>query len=309
MDHLENHSKHGGSVLGNLTIRFRQSASALALIGCSSPPWAAPRHVTAAGSVALAGTSKSPPEPAATATTHSEAPLTEPPSSLAVDGFEPSVIRLPADGKAAPLFVVAHGAGGQASWHCHHYEAMLGPSAALLCLTGKRMVTRDPTRGYYYPDHIWLSDELMAAYASMSRSHANVMLGSSRVYIGYSQGASMGVLAVAAHGDLWPRLALVEGGYDAWSASLARTFHDHGGQRVLFVCGTEHCRKQARQAVMILERTGVMSRLLTAPNAGHRPDGPVAARVNEGLVWLLQDEPRYENVLRYLSTSEVASPS
>lgn len=307
MGRLEHASRHGSSILGNLANRFRQSASALALIGCSAPPLGAPRLVTATGSEAPARTLKLPAEPSTPARV--EASFEEPPSSLPIDGFESSVIRLRADRQPGPLFVVAHGAGGQASWHCRHYEAMLGPTAVLLCLAGKRMVTHDPTRGFYYPDHIQLSEELTAAWTSMLQRHAAAILGTDGVYIGYSQGASMGVLAAGPHGELWPRLALVEGGYDTWSLALARSYRDRGGRRVLFVCGTQHCRKQASQAAAILERAGVASRVLTAKNAGHRPDGPVAARVNEGLIWLLQDDPRYENVLRFLSTSQFAGPS
>ena len=225
------------------------------------------------------------------------------PTSLPINGFEPAVVRFPADRQASPLFVVTHGAGGQADWHCRHYAQLLGPSAALLCPHGKRMVTRDAARGYYYPDHIALSDELIAVHAAVEE-HLDLLQLEASVYIGYSQGASMGALAVASHGDWWPRLALVEGGYDAWYPALAKQYRASGGQRVLFVCGTDHCRKLAAQAVILLTRAGVIARLLTAPGAGHRPDGPVAARVREGLSWLLEGDGRYERVLKHLRLNQ-----
>jgi predicted esterase len=295
-------TRYSGIVFGNLTMRFRQCASTLALVACGAPPSPAPKLPTSVGVATAVGPPVSP--PSTTAVTLDKPPLSDLPSALAVDGFEPSVMRLTDDHRPAPLFIIAHGAGGQAQWHCAQYATMLGPSAALLCLTGKRIVTRDPTRGYYYPDHHWLLDELLAAHASIHASHSSALLGSGGVYIGYSQGASMGVLAVAPHGDLWPRLALVEGGFDTWSPRLAHAFYGRGGQRVLFVCGTEHCRKGAIQSVTTLERAGVTARLLTATHAGHRPDGPVAARVKEGLSWLLQGDPRYDNVLGDLATGQ-----
>lgn len=170
------------------------------------------------------------------------------------------------------------------------------------------MVTRDRTRGYYYPDHLKLSDELTTARLAMVEKHSPALQAGANVYIGYSQGASMGALAVAAHGDLWPKLALVEGGYDAFSAALARTYEGSGGRRVLFVCGTEHCRKLANLSVLSLTRAGVAARLLTAPNAGHRPDGPVAARVREGLIWLLDGDNRFEKVLNHLKNDKPSEP-
>jgi predicted esterase len=230
------------------------------------------------------------------------------PTSIPISGFEPAVVRFPDDRQASPLFVVTHGAGGQANWHCSHYADLLGPAAALLCPCGKRMVTRDPARGYYYPDHIALSGELSAVRAAVEE-HSDLLQLEASVYIGYSQGASMGVLAVASHGDWWPRLALVEGGYDAWYPALAKQYHASGGQRVLFVCGTEHCRKLAAQAVTLLTRAGVNARLLTAPGAGHRPDGPVAARVREGLIWLLEGDNRFERVLNYVKPKSALNPA
>ena len=298
------------SVFGNLAIGFRQCASVLALIACT--PAQSPTSITVPKPREVASKSAPPsngdqptPSTADTLEANPSKPLTsELPTSLPVQGFEPAVIRFPSDRKPAPLFTITHGAGGQADWHCNHYADLLGPSALLLCLRGKRMVARDRARGYYYPDHLRLSDELAAARAALLEKYSLTLALDSGVYIGYSQGASMGVLAVARHGDWWPRLALVEGGYDAWSSALAQKYKSSGGERVLFVCGTEHCRKLASQAVLILARCHVAARLLSAPGAGHRPDGPVAARVREGLAWLLEGDTRFGEVLSHLSADQ-----
>jgi predicted esterase len=170
------------------------------------------------------------------------------------------------------------------------------------------MVSRDPARGYYYPNHLELSDELVAVHAALMEKHSQSIYPQSSVYIGYSQGASMGVLAVAAHGDWWPRLLLVEGGYDSWSPQLAQRYSASGGQRVLLVCGTEHCRTLAQKAVLTLTRARVSAMLLTAPGAGHRPDGPVVARVRDGLPWLLDGDPHFENVLKHVALDRSSEP-
>jgi len=291
--------------LANLARTFRQSATAMSLVGCVAaqrspkpPPTFRAEHSNSATSANWARPADIQPVPKSTG----EAPQPEAvPSALSVMGFEPAVLRLSTYRRTAPLFVITHGAGGQAEWHCEHYEAILGPSASLLCLAGKRMVARDPTRGYYYPDHVVLSNEIVAARVAIREKHSGALSGDSDVYVGYSQGATMGALAVAGYGAFFTRLLLVEGGFDSWSPALARKYRGSGGQRVLFVCGTEHCHKQAAKAAATLSIAGVEVKVLYAPNAGHRPDGPVALRVREGLPWLLEGDSRYTEVLEHVN--------
>ncbi len=282
--------------------------SVAVVIGCTAARSQAPRTLPQIPTVKPAVPEKARPRPETVAPRASQPVPAELPTSLSLAGFEPAVLRLAEDRNPAPTFVITHGAGGQADWHCSHYAELLGPAAALLCLRGKRMVSRDPSRGYYYPNHLELADELVAAHTALLEKHSPAVFSQSSVYAGYSQGASMGVLAVAAHGEWWPRLLLVEGGYDTWSPGLAQRFSASGGQRVLLVCGTEHCRKLAQKAVLMLTQARVEAKLLTAPGAGHRPDGPVGARVREGLVWLLGGDPHFENVLRYLTLEQRAEP-
>jgi len=310
---LEFPSRMRRLALANLARTFRQSATAMSLVGCvaaqrSEPPLRVPgqqKQAQVPADHTTSATSTNGARPAAIQPVRKstgEAPETEAvPSALSVMGFEPAVLRLSTYRRTAPLFVITHGAGGQAEWHCGHYEVMLGPSASLLCLAGKRMVARDPTRGYYYPDHVVLSSEIVAAREAIREKHAEALLGDSDVYVGYSQGATMGALAVAGYGAFFTRLLLVEGGFDSWSPALARKYKGGGGQRVLFVCGTEHCHRQAAKAASFLSIAGVEVKILYAPYAGHRPDGPVALRVREGLPWLLEGDPRYIEVLEHVS--------
>jgi predicted esterase len=164
------------------------------------------------------------------------------------------------------------------------------------------MVINDPSRGYYYPDHIALGRELSGAHAALREHYADRLFMNQAVYAGYSQGASMGALAVAEHGDWFPRLLLIEGGFDAWSGALAKQYARTGGKRVLFICGTEHCQKRAQQSVIVLRHSGVGSELLYARGAGHRPDGPVAEKVRDGLRWLLDDSPELSRLRSGIAT-------
>ncbi len=207
-----------------------------------------------------------------------------------MEPFESAELRLAESLRGAPVFVITHGAGGTAEWHCQHYAMLLGPDCTLLCLKGKRMFANDPSRGYYYPNHIELGRELSHARQALLSSHLERMDASSIVYVGYSQGATMGVLATAEHGDWFPRMLLVEGGFENWSALLAKKYADSGGRRVLFVCGTERCRKRGALSVALLRQHHVQAQLRVAPGAGHRPDGPVAQQVRDGMPWLLADD-------------------
>jgi hypothetical protein len=296
-------------VLGNLAATFRQSATVLAFVGCATACHTtvtqAPIATAPSASNQSAQSKPAEPKPPEAVREVAQTPMatessTTLPLPLPLQGFEPAVIRLPTEGRPLSLFVVTHGAGGQAEWHCRHYESMLGPSAGLLCLSGKRVAARDPTRGYYYPNHIELASELLSARTTMLETYGAALRGKSAVYVGYSQGASMGALAVAEHGDFWPLLVLVEGGFDSWSPAMARKFENGGGQRVVFVCGTEHCHRHALKAASTLVAVGLEAKLLYAPGAGHRPDGPVAARVREALEWLLEGDRRYSGVLEHL---------
>ncbi len=215
--------------------------------------------------------------------------VTEPESisSLPIEPFEPAVLRLATGRFRSPLFVITHGAGGNAEWHCDHYAALLGPDGTLVCLRGKRMYANDESRGYYYPSHLELGKELRRAREAVIERYPE-RIERSAVYIRYSQGATMGVLAVADHGDWFPRLLLVEGGFDGWSGALAERYAETGGRRVLFVCGTEHCRRQANASVTLLRQHRIEAQLRVAPGAGHRPDGPVTEQVRQGLHWLLE---------------------
>ena len=306
--------------LGSPAARFRQCVFVGCFLGCAANSPAKPPRPAAQRAADLPGdasrlskteatlrvASSESIQASATPTQgeeRSSAADLELPSSLAIDHFEPAVLRWAATEARAPLFIITHGAGGLAQWHCQHYAALLGPASTLLCPRGKRMFASEPERGYYFPNHVVLGEEIRGARDAILRHYAARIREEAVVYVGYSQGASMGVLVVAEHGDWWPRLLLVEGGYDSWSALLSKRYAASGGHRVLFVCGTAHCRDRARASASLLERAGVAARLRVASGAGHRPDGPVAAAVRDGLRWLLDDDSAFSQIRDTLAAS------
>lgn len=189
--------------------------------------------------------------------------------------------------------MVAHGAGGDARWHCELWRQLTGGEAYVLCPRGVRMVAdRRVPSGYYFPDHHHLEREVVATMQAL-RSAAPEAADGGLVYVGYSQGATMGALMVGEHAGTFSRLVLIEGGSYEWSIPHARRFGRGGGERVLFVCGRRSCDAGARQSAAWLEQAGVKARAEYAPGAGHTPVGRVLERVTAALPWLLDGDPRW----------------
>ncbi len=215
-------------------------------------------------------------------------------AALPLEGFEPAIVSLPRGGRnGAPLLVATHGAGGTAEWHCDHWRRLTQARGYILCLTGKRMVaSREVESGYYYPDHLALGRELKAALASFRANYPSAD-STNAVYAGYSQGASMGALAIAGLDPTFARAILVEGGFTEWSLSSARRFESGGGRRILFVCGRRSCADGARRSARWLRRAGIEVEAVLALGAGHTPAGAVEDKTAERLPWLLNGDPRW----------------
>ncbi len=212
-------------------------------------------------------------------------------SELPLPSFEPALLWYRAGAK---LFVITHGAGGEAKWHCQHYHRLLNGQASLLCPQGKRRHAGDSTQGYYYPDHFALRREVLQAIAQFEATVASVNPTRPYIYAGYSQGATMGALAFAQHGQLFSQLLLVEGGYADWSQALVTQFQQSGGKAVLFVCGTKPCATKAEGAVHRFTASGLDAKLAWAKGAGHVPNGAVGQALSNSLGFLLADDPRWQ---------------
>lgn len=206
---------------------------------------------------------------------------------LEVPGFEPALVALPERSDRLPLVVVTHGAGGTAQWHCAHALGVFGSEAILLCPRGKRRHARDPDQGYYYPDHLALARELLHSLVAFAARFPERYSPAATVYVGYSQGATMGLLALPLLGAPFRGVALLEGGTDPLTSRMATELTARGLTRALVVCGTRHCEKATSRNIKLLERAGVLTRTRLAVGAGHRPDGAVGEALRGEARWLL----------------------
>jgi hypothetical protein len=203
---------------------------------------------------------------------------------LDVPGFRPARVFAP-KGRGR-LVVATHGAGGSPEDACPRFHAAW-PSAFVLCPRGSAMSRFDPdAAGFYYRDHHALAAELRAALAALDRRFGARVDHAGAVYAGFSQGATMGALALPEFG--FTSAMLVEGGTDDWTITHARAFHQAGGERVVFVCGRPACWTPAAGAARSLERGGVTAKLALARGAGHQLGGGVMLAILENAPWLVE---------------------
>ena len=250
-------------------------------LAARAPPHSAKSPLLPA--VSEAHSSPTPPEPSTLGQT----------VALDVPEFLPAVVRFPDTAGKAPVLVVTHGAGGTPEAHCELWARISGGRAILLCVRGRRrnLVAAD---GDYYPDHPTLERETFAALAALRARFSDQIASGPVFYAGFSQGATMGALMLVEHASEVTRLILVEGGFADWSVARARDFRARGGERVLFVCGSEACAGPARIAAHWFNDAGVAARVEYVRGAGHSHDARVEARIAQRYAWFVAGDTRWQ---------------
>lgn len=223
---------------------------------------------------------------------------------VAIEGWRPAVVFVPpgpAD-RRFPLAVVMHGAGGRPEPHCENWRRLLRERAYLLCPRGTpwgHVPEGEEPVGYFFRDHRALGRELVLALAAVRAAHAPRLDAERALFVGFSQGATMGALALhelartPEGAGAFGRLALVEGGTAEWNVALSRLVKDAGVTRALLVCGQRSCARSARDSEGWMRQGGLEVRFEDAPGAGHTWGGGVGERVVAALPWLLEGDPRF----------------
>jgi predicted esterase len=205
--------------------------------------------------------------------------------SLAVSGFEDAVVAVPRQGRAVPLLVATHGAGGDSRWECERWSRVARGRWFVACPTGVPL-RRGESGSYYYPDHPALEREVLAVVAAVRASYGARVSEGDGVYLGFSQGATMGALMLVEHGAEFPHLVLIEGGSGDWTFKRAARFHATGGRSVFIVCGTAPCARRATASAQTLERAGVHALSFHAEGGGHTELGAVGREAERLLATL-----------------------
>lgn len=171
-----------------------------------------------------------------------------------------------------PLLAVAHGAGGTPRWHCDFWSQQLANRAFVLCLRGKRM----GPGAYYYPNHHQLRQLLSAGLNAVRRRYSLRVRENDNVFVGYSQGATMGALVAKFFAKQLTHLLLLEGGFQYWNVAEAQRFRAEGGRSVCFICGTHACAAGSRKAQSWFVRASVPATIVVT-QSGHTPSDEVGA--------------------------------
>jgi predicted esterase len=217
-----------------------------------------------------------------------------------VSGHRPAVVSVPLGATTPrPVIVAAHGAGDRPDWQCRFWRAIVGDRAFVVCPRGFPLDPRAPAdeTGYFYTTHHQLGrevTEVLRALAARFGAHADL---TSPVYAGFSQGAIMGALLLPEHPARFARAVLIEGGvggYQEWNRLVARSFKEHGGERVLFACGGPTCASHAQVSADYLQKEGLLARVTHAPGSGHTYGGGVAEQVARAFSWLVERDQRFQ---------------
>jgi pimeloyl-ACP methyl ester carboxylesterase len=211
---------------------------------------------------------------------------------LVVPGFDPAMVSFPPTVTTPqPVIVVAHGAGDLPSAQCSLWRSIVGDRLVLVCLSGPRTDAKREPR--YFPDHRVLERILVATLAALRARYPSAVDATNAVYAGYSQGATMGSLMIGVHAADFPRLALVEGGFDQWTARAAAAFKSSGGRRVLFACGTRRCLEHAATSVRLFLAAGVEARVVSDLSEGHAYGSAMETLLRSAFDWLVADDVRF----------------
>lgn len=217
--------------------------------------------------------------------------------SRAGDSEEPSVEEVPIEsgfpllvwaprGRGTfPLVIAAHGAGCVAEDHCAYWWRLTQGRAIVACLRGEPLYRNRPEQGFFFRDHFALGRELALSVGALTK-HFGDRIGARKTFAGYSQGATMGALALPNSGLTFEQLVFIEGGGEGMTKRSVDRLRELGTERVLFVCGTAGCSKRAQGMAGVLTRAGIDARAVDAPGTGHTYLGPVEDVTRAQTAWL-----------------------
>ncbi|HNS98983.1 MAG TPA: hypothetical protein PKL73_18650 [Polyangiaceae bacterium] len=211
---------------------------------------------------------------------------------LPVQGHGEAVVSVPGTGRPAPVLVASHGAGGRPTWQCEVWGSIVGNRGFVVCPRGTRMGWTDG-EGYFFRHHHALGREVLAVLEALRERYGRRVAPGPVVYVGFSQGATMGALMVVKYPHIFQRLVLVEGGEGEWDVPTAIRFREGGGERVLMVCGRHACAERARRSWLWLRKGGVEARVEHVLGAGHAYTEEMVGRLREHFEWVVQGDPRW----------------
>lgn len=208
---------------------------------------------------------------------------------LPVAGFAPAAVALPLGATTPrPLVIAVHGRADRPEWQCGTWRGVVGGQAFILCPRGKPA----PGERFSWSGAPDLGRELRAGLAALKQRFGGHVSSGPVVLVAHGLGAELAVDIVKQEPAFFSRVVLVEGGHEAWSATVAGVFARGRGDRVLFACGTQACEASAERAALFTSRAGSLSKAV-AVEGGPDLAGPLLAALRRDWSWVVEGDPRF----------------
>ena len=146
---------------------------------------------------------------------------------------------------------------------CRELEAAWERSAFVLCVPVERDLEKTSAR-------------LRAALGATKASFGDHVAKGSVILAGSGEAAEQATLLAREEPSFFRRLILIDG-HRLWSSSMAAIFKKGGGERVLFVCESDACRRSEAQLLTVSRSVGLDTALEERPGWLERRRGFITA--------------------------------
>jgi poly(3-hydroxybutyrate) depolymerase len=181
---------------------------------------------------------------------------------LPVPGYASAKVAVPLGSvHPAPVVIALHGSYDRPEWQCGSWASITGGRPFVLCPTG---VPRGQRFAWKSPDST--AKELRAALTALKKRFGEHVASGSVVLAGYGMGADHAIWIQKQESSFFAYLALVEGGTEKWSSTMAAAFGQRGGKRILLACSHDACVPNAQRARLFSVGAGLDVKLLTLPD-------------------------------------------
>jgi hypothetical protein len=189
---------------------------------------------------------------------------------------------------ARPIVVAIHGAVDRPDWACSEWRGATDGYSFIVC----------PRGSAYGQSFVWssiaeLERQAVASVAAVRAKYGAYVAAGPAIYASFSQGSQLAPYVVARHADLFPVIALDEGGYASTAGPFGAAFARAGGKRALLACSTYNCENDFAASARSLPASGIDTRVSKLGTFGHTMDGRALTALHEQWKWLVRDDPRW----------------
>ncbi|MGC4066273.1 MAG: hypothetical protein QM784_16870 [Polyangiaceae bacterium] len=188
-------------------------------------------------------------------------------------------VHVPIGAVAPTATVVVLGGEGEGLEHeCERWHELTFKRFFTLC---QRRIAEDDGRNPKAAEA-----ELRAALRNLKRRFGEYVTAEGLVLIGVRSGAEDTAAMTRASEGFFTRVALIDGGFESWSAVDSASFARKANARALLICSSERCQLDATRVTASLRASGADTRLI-------RPSELTVANASEvrrsSLLWLTAD--------------------